>query len=420
MSSQIKLQQPVINGSLRSTNFFNGRLVTGADMSREQTARREAVWRSGMIGGEGIAYGLKVRELESKDGATIVNVESGLAVNRSGQALLLAQDTKLNLLQRFGLIDLPSTIFKNCQKIQGGTYTAGYGIYLLVMSPAETSEGSAPVSGLNNSVATSCNTDSILETVQFRLLAVDPFLTNEVLPDDNRLRNYLAYRCFGTLQTRGFFADPFGFTFNSYGLIDEMRERTLSDNDVPLALLNWTSDGLEFVEMWAVRRRVSRRNDDENWTRLTTDRRLSETEAMMRQFAEQIEDSLPQRVNYQRVVASDFFRFLPPAGILPQAVTQNSAGFELENFFKDKRLDDIAMIDGEQLQPLLREALNHEPIDLFADEPVRLYFVRENFDAVRSGQVGQFSVVFAKRTLPYFGTARFDSALSQWNLSRFI
>ena len=43
MSDKIKLQQPIINGSLRSTNFFNGRLVTGADMSREQTARREAV-----------------------------------------------------------------------------------------------------------------------------------------------------------------------------------------------------------------------------------------------------------------------------------------------------------------------------------------------------------------------------------------
>lgn len=419
MSSQIKLQQPVINGSLRSTNFFNGRLLTGADMSREQTARREAVWRTGKIGGEGIAYGLKVSELESKDGATIVGVENGLAVNRSGQALLLAQDTEINLLQRFGLIDLPSTIFKPCQKIQSGTYTAGYGIYLLVMSPAETSEGSALVSGLNNSVV-SCNTDSILETVQFRLLAVDPFLANEVLPNENGLRNYLAYRCFGTVQTQNFFADPFGFTFEAYGLIDEMREKTLSDNDVPLALLNWTSDGLEFVEMWAVRRRVSRRNDDENWTRLTTDRRLSETEAMMRQFAEQIEDSLPELKNHQTVVATDFFRFLPPAGILPQAVTRNSAGFELEKFFKDKRLDDIAMMDGEQLQPLLREALNHEPIDLFSDEPVQLYFVRENFDAVRSGQVSQFSVVFAKRTLPYFGTARFDSSLSQWNLSRFV
>ena len=55
MSGQIKLQQPVVNGSLRSTNFFNGRLVTGADMTREQAARREAVWRTGKAAGEGIA-----------------------------------------------------------------------------------------------------------------------------------------------------------------------------------------------------------------------------------------------------------------------------------------------------------------------------------------------------------------------------
>jgi hypothetical protein len=78
------------------------------------------------------------------------------------------------------------------------------------------------------------------------------------------------------------------------------------------------------------------------------------------------------------------------------------------------------MIDGDQLQPLLREALKHEPIDLDSDEKIQLYLVRENFEAVRNGQVKQFSVVFAKRTIPYFGTARFDSELSNWNLSRFV
>ncbi len=419
MSGQIKLQQPVINGSLRSTNFFNGRLVTGADMSREQSARREAVWRTGKAAGEGIVSGLEVVETAVSGGEPVVNVTQGLAVNRCGQSLYLAQDTAINLLQRFGTIENPSKIFTNCQPLQPGTYAAGFGFYLLVLSPAETKEGSAPTGGLNNAVVT-CNTDMILETVQFRLLPVDPFLTNEVLPDSNKLRNYIAYRCFGTARTNDFFKDPFGFSLETYGLMDEMRGRTLSDSDVPLAIINWTSAGLQFVEMWSVRRRSSRRNEEKNWTQLTSDRRLSETEAMMRQFARQIEESQPAQSKYGSVQAVDYFRFLPPAGIFPQAATQNGNGFEFENFFKNKRLNDVAMIDGAQLQPLLREALTHEPIDLFSDELIQVYFVRENFDAVRSGQIKQFSVVFAKRTIPYHGTARFNADLSNWNLSRYV
>ncbi|CAN5806138.1 hypothetical protein BH20ACI4_BH20ACI4_12080 [soil metagenome] len=418
MSSQIKLQQPVINGSLRSTNFFNGRLVTGADMSREQTARREADWRTGKANGDGIVSGLKVEEAAGSGGEPVVNVTQGLAVNRCGQTLYLAQNAAINLLQRFGTIENPSKIFADCQPIQTGTYTAGFKFYLLVLSPAETKEGSAPTGGLNNAVVT-CNTDMILETVQFRLLPVDPFLINENLPDA-QLRNYIAYRCFGTARTNNFFKDPFGFSLENYGLMDEMRGKTLSDSDVPLAIINWTSAGLKFVEMWSVRRRVTRRIEDKNWTQLTNDRRLSETEAMMRQFARQIEESQPTQNKYRTVQAIDYFRYLPPAGILPQAATQIGNGFELENFFKNKRLNDIAMIDGAQLQPLLREALTHEPIDLHSDEKIQIYFVRENFDAVQSGQIKQFSVVFAKRTIPYHGTARFNAELSNWNLSRYV
>ena len=137
MSNQIKLQQPITDGSLRATNFFNGRLVTGADLTREQKARREAVRRVGQAAGEGIVNGLEVK----KDGAAgsdpIINVSRGLAVNRCGQTLFLSQDTNINLLQRFGTTEQPSKIFGDCQPIQPGTYTAGYGLYLLVVSPAE-------------------------------------------------------------------------------------------------------------------------------------------------------------------------------------------------------------------------------------------------------------------------------------------
>lgn len=416
MSNQQKLQQPITDGGLRVTNFFNGRLVTGADMTREQTARREAVGRIGLATGDGIVEGLEVEKSAAAGSEPIVNISAGLAVNRCGQVLSLANDVTINLLNRLGTTEQASTIFANCQPLRVGTYAAGFGLYLLVLSPVETREGSAPTGGLRNTFA-ACNTDVILEAVQFRLLPIDLFLANETLPS-NRLRNYIAYRCFGTAETQGFFQNPLGSSRSSYGLMDEMRDKTLSKSDVPLAIINWTANGLIFVEMWAVRRRLTKRNDAKDWTQLGSDRRLSETEAIIAQFADHIKDAQPEINDFREIEAADFFYYLPPFGMLPLATSALKAGFNLENFFGDKRLDDVAMLDGERLQPLMREALMHEPVNLTSDEKIQVYLIRENFLAAQAEQVKQITAVFAKRSLPYYGTARFD--LADWNLSRFV
>ena len=414
----VKLQQPVTGGGLQNTNFFNGRLVTGADMTREQTARREAVSRLGQAVGEGIAEGLRVKIVSSSESNPVVNITAGRAINRCGQVLCLYEDTNVNLVERIGTVEQASNIFSRCPlSAVSGTYAAGFGLYLLVLSPITTAHGSAPTGGLKNTFA-ACSSDVILEAVQFRLLPLDPFLANENLPGQNRLRNYIAYRCLGTPETQQVYQNPYGFSLESYGLLDEMRDDTLSKNDVPLAIISWTGDGLEFVEMWAVRRRVTKINDAKDWTQIFSDRRLSETEAMIQQFAEHIAGEQPEKNDFRDVAAADFFYYLPPAGILPLAIAGTQAGFNIESFFGDKLLEDVAMLDGDSLQPLLREALTHEPIDLAADEKIQVYIVRENFLAAQAGQVKQLTAVFAKRNLPYYGTARFNWA--NWNLSRFV
>ena len=394
MSSQIKLQQPVINGSLRSTNFFNGRLVTGADMLREQTARREAVSRLGQAAGEGIAYGLEVEHDVSAGNQPIVNVKAGLAVNRCGQALHLWQDTSVNLLERFGTIEKASTSFSDCKAIESGTYTVGYGLYLLVISPAESSEGSAPTSGLKNAFST-CNTDVVLETVQFRLLAIDPFLTGETLPAQNLLRNYIAYRCFGTAELQGFLADPFGVEINSYGLMDEMREKTLATGDVPLAVVNWTSSGIRFVEMWAVRRRITRSSENGRWSFPVSDRRQSEAEAMYYQFANQVEDIRSKEANLETITAAQSFQliflsagFLPvkvPVGGLNISNAAASKGFAPQTFFGQLGSREVAMLDGSRLRRLILESFQYDSIDLKQDKKIRLYLLWENVRAVETG-----------------------------------
>ncbi len=404
----VKIQQPVVNGSLRTTNFFNGRLVTGADMTREQAARREAVARIGQAAGEGIVYGLEVEKDSAAGTQPIVSINAGLAVNRCGQALYLLQDTSVNLLERESSVAQASNIFGECGEITVGNYTAGYGFYLLVISPAQSNEGSAPTSGLNNAFST-CNTDVILETVQFRRLAIDPFLVGETIPNQQKLRNYIAYRCFGTAKAEQFFADPLGFSLDSYGLIDEMRDRTLAKSEVPLAVIHWTASGIQFVENWAVRRRLTQRNGGGNWTQLLDDRRASEAEAMMRQFENQIERMLIDENNPAAIEADDYFRYLPPAGILPLGGAGRK-GFDAANFFGSPGAANIVNTDGDRLLSLFDEALLHEPIDLRANEKIRLYYVRENVKAIEDGQNVRKVLVFARHSLPFIGVARFDRA----------
>ena len=55
--SATDLQTPIIEGAIRSTNFFNGRLLSARDLTLEQSAYREADRRLGKAIGEGIAYG---------------------------------------------------------------------------------------------------------------------------------------------------------------------------------------------------------------------------------------------------------------------------------------------------------------------------------------------------------------------------
>src|SRR5262249_569685 len=152
-------------------------------------------------------------------------------------------------------------------------------------------------------------TDTIIEAVQFRLIQIDQFLTDGELQDEARLRNRLAYRCFGVAQTNTFISNPFGPPLQTYGLIDELRASMLSDCDVPLAALYWTlSGGIRLVDMWAVRRRLTKRATADRWSPLADDRRASEGEAMFLQFQGHVDELFIRNAAQASFVARQNFR----------------------------------------------------------------------------------------------------------------
>ena len=174
-------------------------------------------------------------------------------------------------------------MFAACEPPQATSVLTGTGVYILVLAPASGFEGRAPVSGLGGNGATGggCGSRFAVEGVQFRLVSlpvssmpgISPTLReqlNQLMASGNvaslsKLRNLLAHVCFGTEALQEFFRDPFKRVNNTplyatYGALDALRAAgSLSDCDVPLALLYWTTQGIQFVDMWSVRRRLTRR-----------------------------------------------------------------------------------------------------------------------------------------------------------------
>ncbi|HZU03856.1 MAG TPA: hypothetical protein VFA10_29605 [Ktedonobacteraceae bacterium] len=425
------LTEAILDGGIRSVNFFNGRLLSGEDLSQEQEANSEERKRLGQAIGDGIVSGLEVAKSTTtgNSGLPVVTIQPGLAINRLGQTLVLTKSVDVSLVSsNAGATTSTQSLFVTCTPPQSGPYIAGAGVYLLTIAPAIGSEGRTPVSGLGN-VGAFCNTRYNIEGVQFHLLQVN--IPQSELQDSDRLRNRLAYACFGTSDplVQTFFQNPLGSSVQQgYGLLDTMRQGNstgaacLSDTDVPLALLYWTVDaGIAFIDLWSVRRRITRPSADTRWPLFISDRRLSEAEAMFLQFEEHVQDIIAGGPNtLSTLAAMQHFAYLPPLGILPLQRTGSAPGFDPNAFFRTLASSNLEMTDGNLLRTLMHEAMYHEPINL-ADTSranrVQLYTVWENVQAFTGLVTDQLVFVFASHTLPYRGVARFGYA--NFDISRF-
>ena len=384
----------VTTTALRSVNFFNGRLLTGDDLRREQATQEARAERLGRLLEGGVARGLEVVETRGTSTASrpVVTISAGLALAPSGAVLELTNDVDLALYRDQATSGSePGALFADCQPYDPGTYTAGAGVYVLTAAPAERGEGRAQVNGLGNTTA-SCTTGLQAEAIKFRLIRLA--LDEETLADKQLLRNHVAYLCFGSDALETEVVDPFGPALQRYGLVDTLRQQTMTSDEVPLATIGWSiDDGIQFVDLWSVRRRIG------------VDRRTSEREAVLLQFAAAVSDLrvLPAAVTFK---AKDHFEWLPPAGLLPLAASF-AGGFDAVTFFDSLTVTEQVFIEGAKVPQLLDEASFFRPIDTSAPEAVRLYLVRENEQAPTTDVR---ALVFVNGHVAYRGDAQFDLA----------
>jgi hypothetical protein len=408
-----RLDTPFLDGGIRSTNFFNGRLLSREDMQREQDAERAIHERLGRALGAGIAHGLEI-QARAIGGSSVtdpvVTVRAGLAVNRRGQTVALDRDVEVSLLKPAAVAGAaPATGgFATCLPPENAVYVTGTGVYLLSVAPASQKQGLAVVSGLGNAGA-ACNAKEVVEGVQFHLYQVK--LTPTEAADDAHLRNVVAYKFFAAAGAGSdAVRDPFGVPAPAAALTDP----ALADCDVPLAVFQWTATGgLRWVDLWSVRRPPTRPPLGELPLGLDVPPSSALGAAMIRQFhghMESLRASPPQK-------ASDVFRWLPPVGLLPVG---GASGFNATAFFSGFTTRGPLFLEGDRVRALLQLAGAFPPIQVAHTGPgelVWLYRARENQQSVDDGTSRQPYLIFALGDIPYQAIPRFD--VSRWSFAHF-
>lgn len=413
-----RLTEAVTKGGTEWINFFNGRLLSGEDLSKEQGSNLKERRKLGCAIGEGVSYGLEVsipKGINTREEPAVL-VEAGLAINRQGQTLSLQEQTRVKLARPLSGSDANASAdgadFADCKPLQPGVYVAEAGVYLLTIAPSRKSEGRALSSGLDNTIAR-CNTHHTVEGVQFRLIQLG--LNKEILKDTQRLRNRVAYQCFGLSPITPatlFTVDPLSNASPAETLLDNLRPRLLTECDVPLAILYWTTTGgIVFVDQWSVRRRLSAPAADGRWDAVLSQRRVSVGEAVFLQFQEEIRWLEENAPNFKSLVADTRFDYLPPLGVIPMATKSSSRGFDYRLFFQNQTYREPVFMEGARLEQLIRASLNYMPIETGSRELIWLYQVRQNMQAIDRGletPAPQSYLIFSSGHMPFFGEARFD------------
>jgi hypothetical protein len=423
-SDFLPLDRAVPDGGIDNVRFFNGRLLSGRDMAREQDARRGGDALSGAAFGSGVAHGLEV--LRTNDdvasNVAVVTVRAGLAVNERGEYLDVATDQRVQLtrIDSSDFSQVGNCLFGECVIPESSSYVSGEGVYVLTLAPAVRSAGRAQVNGLQGDSPV-CNIDRDVATTCFRLIEIPPSLYSGMSTNDKAFRNRLAYRCFGEGVSPEWPVALLNKSRRDDDLFDKMVQYGLQAFDVPLAIIAFTGTlTVKFLDCWSARRPLALADGPvmagASIASCTAPRRASVGRSMLHQFQEHLAELTNHGVNPAGVKAGEQFLHLPPAGILHRLTGQQAC-----DFFGGMTVRGPVHINAAQVEQLLRDSLAYPAILANSKDVVWLYAVAENaIEAAKrtaDPQKVQPFHVFASGHVGYRADARFN--LHRWNYANF-
>jgi hypothetical protein len=431
-----RLDTPILDDGIRTSNWFQGRLLAAEDLQTEQIAARTHHELLGRAIGPGVIQGLMVEwpVVEGNDGspqaATRVRITAGAAINRLGQVVRLGTDVVIPLaIVGDDSLEPAAGLFAACPQQGASGPIDGDGVALLVMRPASGFRERAPASGLeSDGKVVGCGDRYMLAGASFRLVpwtpsavaGSDPLV--DILDDPasgslSLLRNRLAHRFLGSDTRPGLAANPLleEVAMTDPGPLGDLRrEGSLDDCDVPLALIYWPPGGIAFVDVWPVRRPPTPAVADSLLAPFYGGNVAADGRARLLQFQRQLGAMLAQSPGGAAadIRATRDFQFLPPLCVLPihpgaigLPPMVGSRGLAPLSFFNGVRTRALRDLDGALLPDMIERSLHLPAVDLSREEVLYVFRTVQN---AAPGTQPQF--IITSHRLDAEGPAVFDGA----------
>ena len=324
----------VLDGLRRRPRYFDGRFLTGADLTRDQDYVRQRQADLARTGGAGVVAGLHVSEGDDPTGQTIT-IRPGHGVTPAGDLV------SVTTARTFPLLDLPNTEkldaafglrLKPSQPLGRRT-----GLFILALRAVEFTANPIAAYPTTISGPRQMQDGDIIEATAITLIPYTDTTAAATLDDARR-----------SVARDIFLGDTQG----------------LPQDALPLAMLALERGAIRWIDMSLVRRETGADSPLEI-TLGARPRALAE--AFVLQHLTHLQDVLTDRAASglpPAFAAAQYFAALPPAGQLPAAaVLTDALGFR-QLWFPPQIDVDISFAPADEIAAVVEESLSLPAIDL--------------------------------------------------------
>ncbi|MBO0749317.1 MAG: hypothetical protein J2O44_02655, partial [Porphyrobacter sp.] len=326
----------ILDGLRRRPRYFDGRFLTGADLTRDQDYVRQRQADIARAGGSGVISGLTVDDVDSV-GGTSLRIAAGHGVTPTGDLVMLTDTIAVPVM------DLPTT--RQLDAAMGLSadprvpLTSQSGLFVLGLRAVEFTAN--PIAAYPRSI-TGRRTVEDGDIIEATAITLVPFPDTSGAANAADARRAVARQIFGSA--------PSG----------------IPQNILPIAMVALDRGSVQWVDVAMVRRELGANSGVQI---SLGGRPRAQAEAQVLQHRTHLLDVLLD--NQARAMppvfpASQYFSLLPPAGQVPAAsVVPDTDGFQ-QFYFPPPIAADLAFVPSDEIAALVDEALALPPIDLQA------------------------------------------------------
>jgi hypothetical protein len=326
----------ILDGLRRRPHYFDGRFLTGADLTRDQDYIRQRQADMARSGGAGVVSGLQVSSRSRGAGQTL-RIRPGVGLTPSGDVVMITRQRDVPLL------DLPVTRrldaamgLRQEPRVSLGKKT---GLYVLALRSVEFTAN--PIAAYPRTI-TGKRTVEDGDIIEATAVTLIPFPESSGAANLNAARRSLAKQIFTGLP------------------------KGLPQDALPLAMIAVERGTVRWIDVPMVRRETGA---DSGVQVAFGGRPRAVAEAHLLQHRGHLGDILDEMLSQGRsplFPAAHAFASLPPAGQMPAAAVQpDEHGFR-QLYFPPTVDVDIAFVPTDEIGALVEESLALPPIDLEA------------------------------------------------------